>query len=87
MADRGQVSNPAFDLNAEPPALYAFIQWKGTDVCMDFHCECGAYQHIDGMFVYSVKCDDCGVEWEMPSRIFPRRKSSDAVGQMGKPNG
>ena len=36
------------------PEIDTFIQWKGTDVCMDFHCKCGAHLHIDGMFVYKV---------------------------------
>ena len=69
------MGDPAFDLDVEQPTPSAFIQWKGTDVCMDFMCECGTYQHLDGMFFYSVKCDGCGVEWEMPNHIYPRRKA------------
>lgn len=38
----------------------AFIQWKGTDVCMDFDCECGYHNHYDGLFAYEVKCGNCG---------------------------
>jgi hypothetical protein len=49
---------------------HAFIQWKGTDVCMDFHCECGAHHHIDAEFVYAVRCT-CGQLWEMPHSIRP----------------
>ncbi len=67
------VDNLAFDLRAEQPEPNAFIQWKGTDVCMDFHCECGAHHHIDGYFVYAVKCHECGTTWEMPSHIYPRK--------------
>ncbi len=52
---------------------YAFLQWKGTDVCMDFHCECGAHHHIDGLFVYTVKCHSCGTIWEMPTHVFPTK--------------
>ncbi len=37
-----------------------FIQWKGTDVCMDFHCECGQSNHYDGFFAYTIKCKGCG---------------------------
>jgi len=36
-----------------------FIQWKGTDVCMDFWCECGYHSHIDGYFAYAIKCNGC----------------------------
>ena len=44
----------------------AFIQWKGTDVCMDLHCpKCGYHNHYDGMFAYVVKCAKCNALWEM----------------------
>lgn len=39
---------------------HAFIQWKGTDVCMDIHCACGHQSHFDGEFAYRVKCPKCG---------------------------
>jgi len=38
----------------------ACVQWKGTDVCMDLQCECGAHSHIDSYFAYHVKCPVCG---------------------------
>lgn len=37
-----------------------FIQWKGTDVCMDFYCDCGWHNHYDGYFAYEVECGQCG---------------------------
>lgn len=37
-----------------------FIQWKGTYVCMDFHCECGHHNHYDDYFCYVIKCSSCG---------------------------
>lgn len=52
---------------------HAFVQWKGTNVCMDFHCECGAHCHFDGYFAYTVKCPHCGTVWEMPFNVFPRK--------------
>lgn len=46
------------------------IQWKGTDLCMDFNCPvCGEYDHIDGMFVYEIECSGCGAKFEMPTDI------------------
>ena len=39
---------------------HAWIQWKGTDVCMDVYCKCGGQFHIDTMFAYHVKCLVCG---------------------------
>lgn len=38
---------------------HGWIQWKGTDVCMDIHCECGYHSHIDSDFAYYVKCPKC----------------------------
>ena len=39
---------------------HGWVQWKGTDVCMDVHCECGELTHIDSDFAYHVKCCKCG---------------------------
>lgn len=36
-----------------------WIQWKGTDVCCDVHCYCGALLHVDGEFAYVVECPHC----------------------------
>ena len=38
---------------------HGWIQWKGTDVCMDVYCACGAHSHIDATFAYYVKCPKC----------------------------
>ncbi len=38
---------------------HGWIQWKGTDVCMDVHCKCGELCHIDADFAYYVKCMKC----------------------------
>jgi len=56
-----------------PDNPFAFIQWKGTDVCMDFYCECGAHCHFDGAFAYAVKCRHCETIWEMPVYVIPRK--------------
>jgi len=69
-----------FDLKSEQPRPNAFIQWKGTDVCMDFWCECGEHSHIDAMFAYAVKCWSCGTVWEMPSHVYPRKAAPDFTG-------
>lgn len=51
----------------------AYIQWKGTDVCMDFNCECGYRGHFDGYFAYAVRCPDCDVIWEAPVFVSYRK--------------
>lgn len=65
--------DPAFDLDTIIKETHVFIQWKGTDACLDFHCDCGAYHHIDAEFLYAIKCHKCNTIWEMPSHLFPRK--------------
>jgi hypothetical protein len=66
-----------FDLTKSFDKSHAYIQWKGTDVCMDFHCECKAHCHFDGYFAYAVKCPHCGAVWQMPSNLFPRKMARE----------
>lgn len=61
---------------------HAFVQWKGTDACMDVHCACGTQGHIDGDFVYAVTCRDCGRKYEVEPfvRLLPtERHDHEAV--------
>lgn len=48
------------------------IQWKGTDVCMDWHCTCGYHNHIDTDFLYFVKCYSCKLVFEVGTRVAMR---------------
>ena len=66
----------SFTDEGSPEGTYAFIQWKGTNVCMDFQCDCGHSQHIDAMFCYTVTCPGCGAVWEMPAYVRPRKQCS-----------
>lgn len=45
-----------------------FIQWKGTNACLDLHCVCGVDGHFDGMFAYYLRCNACGRTWRMHTR-------------------
>jgi hypothetical protein len=38
---------------------HGWVQWKGTEVCMDVHCKCGELFHIDASFAYFVRCPTC----------------------------
>jgi len=48
---------------------HCWIQWKGTGVCMDFHCACGKHGHVDAEFAYNVQCPACGRVWVMGSHV------------------
>lgn len=59
-----------------------FIQWKGTDACFDFNCDCGAHHHFDGYFAYYVKCGSCGTVWQMPIHLYPIKADPDQEPQV-----
>lgn len=46
-----------------PGEAHGWIQWKGTNVCMDVHCSCGALTHIDADFAYYIQCGACGKQY------------------------
>jgi len=47
------------DCNIYRDSPHGWLQWKGTDACMDVHCICGELSHIDGDFLYAVRCPAC----------------------------
>lgn len=51
---------------------HMFIQWKGTDVCLDFHCPCGAHCHLHGDFAYFVECGRCHTVYEMGTQVIAK---------------
>lgn len=48
---------------------HGWIQWKGTDVCIDLHCACGSHGHCDGYGVYAVRCTDCGRKYVVGQNV------------------
>lgn len=46
-----------------------WIQWQGTDVCMDVHCQCGHHGHVHGDFVFYIKCPKCGQSYELGGNV------------------
>ena len=57
-----------------------FIQWKGTDVCLDVHCpRCGFHSHYDGYFAYYVRCAGCGAVWELGTSVTLREWPPDVA--------
>ena len=61
------------------PRPHAFIQWKGTEVCMDCYCVCGKQMHIDAEFAYAVRCHHCGRRYEMSAMIEMREMPESEV--------
>jgi len=52
---------PGWDRQTKPKegSPHGWIQWKGTQVCMDVHCSCGYLGHVDDSFAYFVRCPKC----------------------------
>lgn len=52
---------------------HAWIQWKGTEVCMDVHCRCGAHGHVDASFACFYKCLACDTTFAVGQtvRLYP----------------
>lgn len=46
-----------------------WIQWKGTDVCIDLHCTCGTHGHVDRGFFYFYRCHGCGQCFAVGSHV------------------
>lgn len=76
----------------------AWIQWKGTNVCADIRCPCGALAHVDADFAYSIRCGGCGALYGMDPHItlVPLEEADvigaceprwSCAGEMGEANG
>lgn len=58
---------------------HGWIQFKGTDLCIDIHCKCGAMTHFDGGFCYFIKCVVCGQVYELNGHIELIERKKDEV--------
>jgi len=48
---------------------HGWIQWKGTDVCVDLHCACGHHGHFDGYFFYFYECPACRAKYALGQNV------------------
>ena len=51
------------------PVPFGWIQWKGTNVCIDLHCECGELGHVDDDFLYEWTCDKCSRRYAIGAQV------------------
>lgn len=58
-----------FDKERHKDGPEGFIQWKGTNACLDLHCKCGHHGHVDDSFVYYYECPKCKTLFALSSRI------------------
>lgn len=52
---------------------HGWIQWKGTDVCVDLRCVCreddDEFGHYDGYGMYAIQCAKCGRVYRVMQNI------------------
>jgi hypothetical protein len=58
-----------YKLDVEPEGPHGWLQWKGTDACVDLYCSCGVHGHLDVDFMYHVRCKACGKLWHVSGYI------------------
>lgn len=52
-----------------------WVQWKGTEPCFDFWCECsevdGDFGHadFDAPAPYAIQCARCGRKYDLPQTL------------------
>jgi hypothetical protein len=76
--------HPPSHLDIESPLFenrpHIWIQWKGTDVCCDIHCDCGYQGHFDGEFLYAFRCPKCQQVWEVGTHMPIYKRGADYTG-------
>lgn len=48
---------------------FGWIQWKGTNACIDLHCVCGYMGHYDGDFLYTWRCPKCRQVYQLGQNV------------------
>jgi hypothetical protein len=64
-----------------------WIQWKGTDACVDLHCVCGSHGHIDGYFLYHYQCAGCGRKYALGMNVPLIELTAEQVAHVGNGGG
>lgn len=54
--------------------------WWMARMCATVYCSCGFVGHLDANFGRTLRCADCGADWELPSRV----NLEPAAGKQGR---
>lgn len=58
-----------FEDEIQDSGPYGWIQYKGSNICVDIHCSCGELSHYDGDFAYAVRCPYCQKAWVLGQTV------------------
>ena len=64
-----------------------WIQWKGTDVCIDLHCKCGHHGHFDGEFFYYYECPKCHAQYALGQNVKLIPLTQEQAAELKKAHG
>ena len=67
---------------AEHP--HGWIQWKGTEICIDLYCECGHHGHYDGEFFYNYECPACHKKYAVGQNVKLIPLTQDQIQHVGE---
>lgn len=64
---------------------HGWIQWKGTQPCVDLYCLCGYHGHIDtDFFFYYYKCPKCQQKYALGQNIKLIPLNADQIASVEK---
>ena len=69
MKDYNQFHDEVYSQDNVAGSAHGWIQWKGTEVCIDLHCKCGYHGHYDGGFFYYYACPKCGAKYAVGQNV------------------
>lgn len=69
MSTYGELFKQIYDQDNPRTESGGWIQWKGTEVCMDVHCVCGHSGHFDGAFFYYFECPKCHAKYAVGQNV------------------
>jgi hypothetical protein len=67
------------DVTGKP---HGWIQWKGTEVCIDLHCACGGGSHFDGGFFYNFECPYCHAKYAVGQNVVLIQLTADQASRI-----
>ena len=67
--DSKQFYDEVYGQDNPKDGAHGWIQWKGTNVCIDIHCRCGRLGHFDGDSFYHYRCPGCGQAYAVGQNV------------------
>lgn len=63
---------------------HGWVQWKGTNVCIDLQCKCGYLGHVDAEFFYHYDCPKCHRKYAVGQNVKLIELNKDQIEEVIK---